>query len=178
MTKEDTAEAASGEATPTKAAPVKADPEALVMRASPVRVTRFRRGVVVAVAAAGSTGILGVAWFALNPRSFELAAERERPELTIKAPADALEGAPTSYDDVPQLGEPLLGDLGRPILKRQRDLDMSSQEMTDEAARAAAQEAEAERQRLAAEERAARTSSVMLQLARATPTVATVDCPG
>jgi type IV secretion system protein VirB10 len=169
VTKADSAEAASGEATPTKAAPAKVDPEALVMRASPVRVTRFRRGVVIAVAAAGSTAIASVAWFALKPRSFELAAERKQPELTAKVPADALAGAPRSYGDVPQLGEPLLGDLGRPILNRRRELEMSSQETIDEAARAAAQEAEAERQRLAAEERAARTSSVMLPLARASP---------
>ncbi|BBE36109.1 TrbI/VirB10 family protein [Sphingosinicella microcystinivorans] len=170
MTKEDTAEAASGEATPTKTAPAKADPEALVMRAGPVRVTRFRRGVVIAVAAAGSTALASVAWFALKPRSFELPAERERPEFMANPPPDALAGAPTSYGEVPQLGEPLLGDLGRPILNRRRELEMSSQETIDEAARAAAQEAEAERQRLAAEERAARTSSVMLQLARASPT--------
>ncbi|MFD0849533.1 TrbI/VirB10 family protein [Sphingosinicella xenopeptidilytica] len=139
------------------------------MRASPVRVTRFRRGVVIAVAAAGSTAVVGVAWFALKPPSFELAEERERPELTAKTPADALEGAPTSYGDVPQLGEPLPGDLGRPILNRRRELQMSSREPIDEAARAAVQAAEAERQRVAAEERAARTSSVILQLARASP---------
>lgn len=173
MTKEDTAEAASGEATPTKTAPAKADPEALVMRASPVRVTRFRRGMIIAVAVVGSTAIVGVTWFALKPPSFELAEERERPELMAKTPADALNGAPTTYGDVPQLGEPLLGDLGRPILKRRRDLEMSSQETIDESARAAVQNAEAERQRLAAEERAARMSSVMLQLARETPTGAT-----
>lgn len=173
MTKGDTAGAVSGEATPIKAAPAKADPEALVMRATPARVTRFRRGVVIAVAAVGSTAIASVAWFALKPPPSELAAERERPELTAKAPSDALTGAPRSYGDVPQLGEPLPGDLGRPILNRRRELEMSSQEPIDGAARAAAQEAEAERQRLAAEERAARMSSVMLQLARATPTVAT-----
>jgi len=173
VTKEDNPETAPAEATPIKAAPAKADPEALVMRPSPVRVTRFRRGVIIAVAAVGSTAIVGVAWFALKPPSFELAVERERPELTAKAPADALAGAPKSYGDVPQLGEPLLGDLGRPILRR-RDLEMSSQETIDEAARAAAQKAEAERQRRAAEERAARTSSVMLQLEQSAPLDATM----
>lgn len=173
MTKEDNPATAPAEVAPTKTVPAKADPEALVMRASPGRVTRFRRSMVIAIAAFGATVIVSVAWFALRPPSFELAAEREQPELTTKAPADALEGAPTSYDDVPQLGEPLLGDLGRPILNRRRELEMSSEETIDEAARAAAQEAAAERQRLAAEERQARMSSVMLQLARASPTGAT-----
>lgn len=169
MTKTDSSEAAPTEAAPIKTVPAKADPEALVMRASPIRVTRFRRSAVIAVAAVGSTAVVGVTWIALKPPSFERAAERERPELTTKAPADALEGAPTSYDDVPQLGEPLPGDLGRPILNRRRELEMSSQAAVDETARAAALEAEGKRQRLEAEERAARTSSVMLQLARASP---------
>lgn len=40
----------------------KADPETLVLRAAPGRVTRFRRGAIVAIAAAGSTAIIGVAW--------------------------------------------------------------------------------------------------------------------
>lgn len=143
------------------------------MRASPVRVARFRRGVVIAVAAVSSTALASAAWFALKPQPSELAVEREHPELTANVPSDALAGAPKNYGEVPQLGEPLLGDLGRPILNRRRELEMSSEETIDEAARAAAQEAEAERQRRAAEERAARTSSVMLPLARGTPKVAT-----
>ena len=168
MTKTDSSEAAPAEAAP------KVAPEALVMRASPVRVTRFRRSAVIAVAAVGSTAVVGVTWIALKPPSFERAAERERPELTAKAPADALEGAPTTYGDVPQLGEPLLGDLGRPILNRRRELGMTSLETTDEAENAVAQKADAERERLAAEERAARTSSVMLQLERSAPLDATM----
>src|SRR3546814_5540583 len=69
------------------------------------------------------------------------------------------------YGDVPPLGAPLPGDLGRPILNHQRGLGMPPDQSADEAARRAAQEAEAERQRLVAEQRAARESSVMLQLA-------------
>nr|WP_207791394.1 TrbI/VirB10 family protein [Sphingosinicella soli] len=146
----------------------------MALRARPVRVTRFRRGVVIAVAAVGSTAIVGVAWFALKPSSLEFSSEREWPERVAKAPVDALAGAPTSYADVPELGEPLPGDLGRPILNRRRELGMTSPEMTDEAARAAAQKAEAERQRLEAEERAARISSVMLQTGRSATLNATM----
>src|SRR3546814_12038338 len=98
-----------------------------------------------------------------------VAADDGHQQLAAKAPADALAGAPTSYGDVPQLGAPLPGDLGRPILNHQRGLGMAPEESADEAARRAAQEAEAERQRLAAEQRAARESGVMLQLA-ANPT--------
>src|SRR3546814_17633326 len=80
-----------------------------------------------------------------------------------KAPSDAFDGAPRSCAEVPKLGPKLPGDLGRPILEKQRELDMTgpTDPAADAAARAA-QEAESARQRLAAEQRAARQSGVML----------------
>lgn len=151
---------------PGAAAPTKADPETLVMRAAPGRVTRFRRGAIVAIAAAGSTAIAGAAWFALKPGALHLVASGEDRQVAAKAPPDALAGAPTSYGDVPQLGPPLPGDLGRPLLNHQRALDtVTPTDPGAEAVQRAAQEAEAERQRIAAEQRAARESGVMLQIA-------------
>ena len=143
----------------------KADPETLALRAAPGRVTRFRRGAIVAIAAAGSTAIVGVAWLALKPASIGIVAPADDKLHGAKAPPDALAGAPVSYGDVPQLGPPLPGDLGKPILDHQREMGMAPIESADEAARRAAQEAEAERQRIAAEQRAARESGVMLQVA-------------
>lgn len=159
---------------PGAAAPSKADPETLVLRATPGRVTRFRRGVVIAIVAAGSTAIVGIAWFALQPTSFGLVASSEdRAPAAAKAPPE-LAGAPASYGEVPQLGAPLPGDLGRPILNRQRELEGAGQlDPAEEAARRAEQEAEAERLRLAAEQRSARESGVMLQLAGAARAPAT-----
>jgi type IV secretion system protein VirB10 len=148
---------------PAGAPPAKADPETLVLRAAPGRVTRFRRGAIVAIAAAGSTAIAGVAWLALKPASLNLVAASDDKLVGAQAPPDALAGAPASYGDVPQLGPPLPGDLGRPILEHQREMGTAPAEAADEAARRAAQEAEAERQRLAAETRAARESGVMLR---------------
>ncbi|HET6526770.1 TrbI/VirB10 family protein [Sphingopyxis sp.] len=148
---------------PAGAAPQKADPETLVLRGAPGRVTRFRRGAIVAIAAAGSTAIAVAAWLALKPASFTLVAASDDKVVGAKPPPDALEGAPTGYGDVPRLGPPLPGDLGRPILDHQRRMGMAPGEPADEAARRAAQEAEAERQRLAAEARAARESGLMLQ---------------
>ena len=153
---------------PATAAPdaaPKADPETLVLRAAPGRVTRFRRGAIVAIAAAGSTAIVGVAWLALKPATLSLVAPSDDKLVGAKAPPDALAGAPTSYGDVPKLGPPLPGDLGRPILERQRQLGtaLPADPAADAAARAA-QEAEAERQRIAAEQKAARESGVMLQI--------------
>lgn len=164
-------------------APSKADPETLVLRASPARVTRFRRGAIIALVAAGSTAIVGVAWLALKPATLSLIASSDEKQIGAKASPDALAGAPTSYGNVPKIGRALPGDLGRPILNRQRDGDVGDMP-TDpalDAAQRAAQEAEAERQRIAAEQRAARESGVMLQLggmaSRASMPTSVVDGP-
>lgn len=152
----------------------KTDPETLVLRAAPGRVTRFRRGVIIAIAAVSATAIVGVAGFALKPATLNLVASGDdRPQAGAKAPPDALAGAPVSYGDVPELGAPLPGDLGRPILNHQREMGMDVPVASGEdAAQRMAQEAEAEHQRVAAEERAARESGVMLQLAGGTPQIA------
>lgn len=148
---------------PAGAPPAKVDPETLVLRGAPRRVIRFRRGAIVAIAAAGSIAIAGAAWLALKPASFSLVAASDDELVSAKAPPDALAGVPTSYGDVPLLGPPLPGDLGRPILDHQRRMGMVPGEPADEATRRAAEEAEAERQRLAAEARAARESGVMMR---------------
>ena len=159
------------EAVPVPAAPApgpaKVDPETLVLRGCPARATRFRRGAIIAIAGVGTTCLAGAVWLAFKPISFWSNGPAEsRAQTAVKAPADALDGAPKSYADVPKLGPPLPGDLGRPILEKQRELDMTgpTDPVADAAARAA-QDAETERQRLAAEQRAARQSGVMLQLA-------------
>jgi type IV secretion system protein TrbI len=112
---------------------------------------------------------------ALKPVSLGLvAADDERASIAAKLPADALAGAPSSYDDVPKLGPPLPGDLGRPILEKQRQLDGAPPvDPNAGAASTAAQQAAAERQRIAAERRTARESGVMLQIAGRSATTAT-----
>ncbi len=164
-------------APPANSASPKVDPETLVLRAAPGRVTRFRRGAIIAIAAAGSTAIIGVAWLALQPASLNLVAAAGDKLAGAKAPPDVLAGAPTSYGDVPELGAPLPGDLGRPILNHQRAMGLASEDAADEMARRAAQEAEAERQRLAAEQRAAQESGVMLQIASKSPSAPPVAVP-
>lgn len=155
---------------PASAPAPKADPETLVLRGSPGRVTRFRRGAIIGIAAAGSTALIAVAWLALKPASFSLvAAGEDRRQLGGAAPPEALAGAPRSYGDVPQLGPPLPGDLGRPILEHQRQTAIAptvpATDPAAEAAQRAAQAAEAERQRVEADRQAARQSGVMMQLA-------------
>jgi len=163
---------------PETPAPPKVDPETLVLRGAPGRVVRFRRSAVIAIAALGSTAIVGAAWVALKPATFQTIADSDdRGVGGAKAPPDALANAPKSYDDVPQLGPPLPGDLGRPILEHQRSLGVATPSAGPDPA---AQAAEAERQRIAAERKAARESGVMIQVAgaRSAATTASVQEPG
>ena len=145
--------------------PPKEDPETLVLRGHPRPVVRFRRGLIIAVTGAVTAGLVAVTWAALEPPSFKLVDEAEPGEPLRKAPLEALANAPASYGDVPRLGPPLPGDLGGPILEHQRNVEATSMP-GDPAAAANRVEAtaEAERQRLAAAEQAARTSGVIVQL--------------
>lgn len=148
-------------------APAKVDPEALALRAAPMRVTRFRRGAIITIAAAGSAAVAGVAWLALKPAGLGLVVATEDRQEGTKAPPDALAGAPVSYGEVPKLGPPLPGDLGRPILRHRRGIaeGLEPAEPFADADRRAAEDAEAERQRIFAAARAARESGVMMSLA-------------
>ena len=151
----------------------KADPETLVLRGAPGRVVRFRRGAVIAIAALGSTAIVGAAWVALKPATFRMVAGADnRGDAGAKAPADALANAPKTYGDVPQLGPPLPGDLGRPILEHQRSIGAP---LPPAGPDQAAQAAEAERQRVAAERKAARESGVMMQISGNRSAAATAE---
>lgn len=147
--------------------PPKQDPETLVLRGNPRPVVRFRRGLIIGITGAVAACLVTLAWVALEPPSFPIAAgDGQGAEPLAKAAPEALADAPASYGDVPRLGPPLPGDLGRPILEQQRsvDGDPSNDQAAAERARAAA--AEAERQRRVAAEEAARASGVIVQLAR------------
>lgn len=145
----------------------KVDPETLVLRGSPARVVRFRRGVIVAIAGLGSAALVGTAWLALRPASLGSVLNSDPRPSPSAAPPDVLAGAPRSYGEVPRLGPPLPGDLGRPILERRRELAQATGAAgAPGTSDAAAQAALAERQRQLAEARQAREAPVMMQLAR------------
>ena len=163
------ARAAEPEAAPVDvphAAP-KVDPETLVIRASPLRAIRFKRKVVVGITTVGVVALVGVTGIALKPSGFRVIANGdEKSDLGAKAPADALSALPKTYGDVPQLGPPLPGDLGKPILERQQQLladgSMAPSPLTDIKAQAE-QAAQAERERVLAEVKAARQSALLVQ---------------
>jgi type IV secretion system protein VirB10 len=148
----------------------KENPEALVLRGRPRPVIRFRRGLIVGVAGAATAAIAVMAWVALDPPSLNLEPGADAPELAAQGPDDSLAAGPATYADVPQLGPPLPGDLGRPILDQQRkrgavpvrwagDADPSAETMA------------AEEQRRTSEEQAARASAVLVPLASAAASV-------
>jgi type IV secretory pathway VirB10-like protein len=105
----------------------KADPETLVLRGKPRRVTRFKRHVVIGVAAIITAAILGTSWLALRAPALKVKAGGEELYNTDTKPApNDLASLPPSYDKVkPILGAPLPGDLGAPIVAREKNLGMS-----------------------------------------------------
>jgi type IV secretion system protein TrbI len=140
--------------------PPKLDPETLAIRTRPPRAIRFKRGMIIAIAAIGSVSLVVVTWMALKPRLFQRAETQEELSQPNSRPtSDALSGAPATYGDVPKLGPPLPGDLGRPILEHQQAtmaaIDSDGQQLQQSEA--------AERERRLAEVKAARESGVLVQ---------------
>jgi type IV secretory pathway VirB10-like protein len=138
----------------------KLDPETLAIRTKPARAIRFRRGVIIAVAALGSVSLVVVAGIALKPRVFSAVADRqELSEPSNRPSTDALNNLPATYGDAPKLGPPLPGDLGRPILESQRRMAAETGTSTDPSSQLAAQD----RERRLSELKAARESGVLVQ---------------
>lgn len=147
-------------AEPTGAAlPPKVDPESLALRAQPGRAIRFRRGAVVGLAAGASLAVAATAWLALQPRSFRFVNQAAPVAEAPPPAADTLGQLPASYAEVPKLGPPLPGDLGRGILA-QRQTSLAADDATSPAAD---RPAEVERQRRAADRQAALQSAVLVR---------------
>lgn len=155
--------------------PAKLDPETLALRAQPPRTARFKRGAIIAIAAVASTGIVATAWIALQPSTLQLNGRGgETAEAAAGAPGDALSALPASYGDVPKLGPPLPGDLGRPILRHQQQEMAMATEAGSE--RDIARIANEERDRQAAAGLAALESPLLVRSSSA-PTPASQAVP-
>lgn len=146
-------------------APPKVDPETLAIRARPRRAIRFRRGVIIGISAAASVSLAAVTWMALKPMVFRQLVEEQELSQPARPSTEAVNGLPASYGDVPRLGPPLPGDLGRPIVERQRRIAAGAN--VPEPVDIAAQEAAAERERELAGRRAARESGLLVSRAQA-----------
>jgi type IV secretion system protein VirB10 len=156
--------------TSTEALPAKEDPETLVLRGRPRPAIRFRRGLIVGVAGALASSVVAVSWLALQPPSFHAASSVfGGDEPTAERPGDALAGVPNSYAEVPRLGRPLPGDLGRPILEHEQSLGGLPAERFGDAVAdrdPGGPHADPEQERIAAAEEGARSSPVIVQLER------------
>jgi type IV secretion system protein VirB10 len=93
--------------------------ESLRLRADPPRVMRLSRRALTILGAAGGLGLGAILIVALQDRK-PLDGPQELYSTERIQEADGLSRLPADYADVPQLGPPLPGELGRPILSAQR----------------------------------------------------------
>jgi type IV secretory pathway VirB10-like protein len=165
--------------------PSKLDPETLVLKASPRRVVRFKRNLLIGIAAMGCAAICGVTWVALKNSGIHVNtgnANLYNPDN--RATPDELSSLPSNYSQIPkskpQLGPPLPGDLGPPIVEREQQLGLNpsgDSNSEDEAARA-------ERLRLAQQAQQASEAGVFFQMnqngggATVTPVSPETSAPG
>lgn len=101
----------------------KVDPETLVLRAKPRHVIRIKRNLLIGLAGVGCVVLVGLTWLGLAPsliRPVTPSVDDKDPEKHKAGLPDQVAGLPKTYADVPQLGEPLPGDLGKPILEHRR----------------------------------------------------------
>jgi type IV secretory pathway VirB10-like protein len=108
---------------PAEAQP--ADPESAVkLRGAPPRVMRLSRKAIGTASACGLAMVGGALIYALQPERDKGAEELFNTDGV--AVADNLAGAPKDYGEVPRLGPPLPGDLGKPILDAQQRGDIAT----------------------------------------------------
>ncbi|RNJ50365.1 TrbI/VirB10 family protein [Methylocystis hirsuta] len=126
--------------------------EQLRLRPERTTVTRLSRKVLITLAGVSSSIVLGLTLWALHERS----SAKPPPELyntDAKTTADGLAALPRDYTalpkNVPKLGPPLPGDLGRPILAAQGQLPQPA--------------IDPEEQRVGQEREAARTAKLFAQ---------------
>ena len=142
--------------------PTTADPRPFQLRGDEPRVVRLSRKALAVVGGVAALGIGGSLIYALLPAEDRTSEELYNTES--RSEAETITSGPRDYADVPQLGPPLPGDLGGPIVaaqERGEDVPLppvGPQPPPDPRAQAA----EAARQRAEQERDAARTSNVFL----------------
>jgi type IV secretory pathway VirB10-like protein len=106
----------------------KADPDTLVLRASPRPVTRLNRRMLAILSGTLGVIILGATLWSLQPHQREHKATTELYNVDRVSRAESLDQLPKDYSKVPVaakpapvLGEPLPGDLGPAIVHAQRN---------------------------------------------------------
>lgn len=145
-------------------------PADLRLRGKPPRVMRLSRKALATVGMVAAAGIGGSLIYALQPGT--QTAPTELYDTDNRATTDGLSAAPKDYSEVPKLGPPLPGDLGRPILSaQQRGTDVAPPPMGTPSppASAAPSPGQTARERARNEQDAARTSRMFIGSAAPTP---------
>ena len=174
------------------------DPQAAVnLRSDPPKVMRLSRKAIGIATAVATAFVGGALIYALRPEGQKKAEELYNTDS--RNAADSLANAPKDYGQVPKLGAPLPGDLGKPILDAQNKGSIAAmppvgttppQSPELAAQQRAEQEREAARQRLEQERDSAREARVFfgggggsapatiaLPLGAGAPTSATPEVP-
>lgn len=126
---------------------VKHDPETLAIRTRPPRAIRLRRGVIIMIVAIGSASLIAVTWLAFKPRFVaRLQASHALAQPDMRPPTQSLADAPATYGDIPSLGPPLPGDLGKPIIEHQQSMIMAGDTPSEQSRQAQADRLKAARQ--------------------------------
>jgi len=139
------------------------DPTPFQLRGDPPRVMRLSRKTLAIMGVAAGLGIGGSLIYALQAPTKKAAQELYNTDS--RTTAEAVTSGPKDYAQVPKLGPPLPGDLGRPILSaQQRGENVPIPPVGTSAGQPdpRAQAAETARQRAQQERDAARTSTVFL----------------
>ncbi|MBN9406522.1 MAG: TrbI/VirB10 family protein [Burkholderiales bacterium] len=104
--------------------PPKAAPEDVTLRAQPRAVTRLNRRMLAALAGGLSVAVLGALMWSLQPQRRNVSESTELYNVDRVSRSEGLDQLPTDYSKlpaaVPQLGAPLPGDLGGPMLKAEQ----------------------------------------------------------
>ncbi|WP_439571464.1 TrbI/VirB10 family protein [Sphingomonas sp.] len=153
-------------------------PTDLRLRGKPPRVMRLSRKALATVGMVAAAGIGGSLIYALQPGT--QTAPTELYDTDNRATTDGLSAAPKDYSEVPKLGPPLPGDLGRPILSaQQRGTDVAPPPMGTPSppASAAPSPGQTARERARDEQDAARTSRMFIGSAAPVPSAPAANAP-
>lgn len=115
-------------------------PEDLSIRSAPTPVRRFSKKALALVLGAAAAVVLGSFAIAMSAPGRGASGEARELYSTVNKPtAEGLSALPTSYDEIrsaaPELGPPLPGDLGGPMLKAHREGRYSLEDRVTLAAR-------------------------------------------
>ncbi len=140
------------------------------MRATPERVVRFKRNVLIGTAAFAMAGVsLAVGMGLKSPSLRSQAQGKEVYNVDHKNVAEGLDGLATNYAQVkppPKIGDPLPGELGKAVLEQERAYGIAGDSGTSFHQNEEANQARAERLRLAQQARQAKEASVFFPLSQ------------